>query len=137
MDRFGRWGEGLHRKARGLSDSPVSNEWEPKSVGEQETFEVDTLDSAFVLERVRALASEVFSRFERQGFRAFRTVTITVRFANFRTLTRSHTPPEALASEPALYAAAVRLLLPFLDQRENPRQTKLRLIGVRAEKLLR
>ena len=28
---FGRWGEDLHAKARGLSDSPVSNEWEPKS----------------------------------------------------------------------------------------------------------
>jgi DNA polymerase IV (archaeal DinB-like DNA polymerase) len=137
VDWFGRWGAGLHGKSRGLSDSPVSNEWEPKSVGEQETFEVDTLDSAFILERVRALAGEVFARFERQGFRAFRTVTVTVRFANFRTLTRSHTPPEALTSEPALYATAVRLLLPFLDHRENPRQTKLRLIGVRAEKLLR
>ena len=137
VEWFGRWGQDMHAKARGLSDSPVSNEWEPKSVGEQETFEVDTLDAAFVLERVRALAGEVFARFERQGFRAFRTVTITVRFSNFRTLTRSHTPPEALTSEPALYAAAVRLLLPFLDQRENPRQTKLRLIGVRAEKLVR
>ena len=137
VDWFGRWGEGLHAKARGLSDSPVSNEWEPKSVGEQETFEVDTLDAAFVLERVQALAREVFARFERQQFRAFRTVTITVRFSNFRTLTRSHTPREAMTSEQALYAGAVRLLLPFLDHRENPRQTRLRLIGVRAEKLLR
>jgi hypothetical protein len=42
-----------------------------------------------------------------------------------------------MTSEPALYAGALRLLLPFLDHRENPRQTKLRLIGVRAEKLLR
>src|SRR5207244_1361994 len=31
---FGRWGEDLHAKAHGFSDSPVSNEWEPKSVGE-------------------------------------------------------------------------------------------------------
>jgi DNA polymerase IV (DinB-like DNA polymerase) len=136
-DWFGRWGQDLHAKAHGLSDSPVSNEWEPKSVGEQETFEVDTLDAAFILERVQALAHEVFARFERQGLRAFRTVTITVRFANFRTLTRSHTPREPLTSEQALYAGAVRLLLPFLDHRENPRQTKLRLIGVRAEKLVR
>ena len=40
---FGKWGEDLHRKSLGVSDSPVSNEWEPKSVGEQETFERDTL----------------------------------------------------------------------------------------------
>jgi nucleotidyltransferase/DNA polymerase involved in DNA repair len=134
---FGRWGEDLHAKARGLSDSPVSNEWEPKSVGEQETFEVNTLDAPFILERVRALAGEVFTRLQRQGFRACRTVTITVRFAHFRTLTRSHTSREAMMSEEALYAGAVRLFVPFLDQRENPRGTKIRLIGVRAEKLLR
>src|SRR5262249_53188937 len=55
---FGRWGADLHAKARGLSDSVVSNEWEPKSVGEQETFEVNTLDVDFILQRVRALAAE-------------------------------------------------------------------------------
>jgi DNA polymerase IV (DinB-like DNA polymerase) len=136
-DWFGRWGEDLHAKARGLSDSPVSNEWEPRSVGEQETFEVNTLDSTFILDRVRALAGEVFTRVRRQGFRAFRTVTITVRFAHFRTLTRSHTAREEMTSAETLYAGAVRLLLPFLDQRENPRGTKIRLIGVRAEKLVR
>jgi DNA polymerase IV (archaeal DinB-like DNA polymerase) len=136
-DWFGRWGEDLHAKARGLSDSAVSNEWERKSVGEQETFEVDSLDAAFVLERARALSREVFARLGREGFAACRTVTVTVRFTNFRTLTRSHTPPARLASEEALTAGAIRLLQPFLDERENPRQRKLRLIGVRAEKLER
>jgi len=134
---FGRWGEDLHAKARGLSDSVVSNEWEPKSVGEQETFEVNTLDAEFILERVRALAGEVFARLQRQGFRACRTVTITVRFAHFRTLTRAHTSREDVASAGALYAGAAQLFAPFFDARENPRGTKIRLIGVRAEKLLR
>ncbi len=134
---FGRWGDELHVKARGLSDSVVSNEWEPKSVGEQETFEVNTLDADFILQRVRALAAEVFARLQRQGFRACRTVTITVRFAHFRTLTRSHTSREDVASEEALYADAARLFSPFFDARENPRGTKIRLIGVRAEKLQR
>lgn len=137
VDWFGRWGEGLYAKARGRSESPVSNEWEPKSVGEQETFEVDTLEAGFILERARELAGSVFTRVSAQGFRAFRTVTVTVRFADFRTLNRSHTPREPLASAEALYAGAVRLLLPFLDQRGNPRQKKLRLIGIRAEKLVR
>src|SRR5436309_2380984 len=44
---------------------------------------------------------------------------------------------EAWTSEEALCAAALELLLPFLDDRENPRHRKLRLIGVRAEKLSR
>ncbi len=134
---FGRWGEDLYDRARGLSDSPVSNEWEPKSVGEQETFEVDTLERAFVLERLGALARDVFARLGREGFRACRTVTVTVRFSNFRTLTRSHTPPQPLAAEAPFTANAIRLLEPFLDERGNPRHRTLRLIGVRAEKLVR
>jgi nucleotidyltransferase/DNA polymerase involved in DNA repair len=137
VEAFGRWGEDLHDRARGISDSPVSNEWERKSVGEQETFEVDTLEPAFILERAQALGREVFARLQREWFRAFRTVTVTVRFTNFRTRTRSHTPREPLASEDALCTGAVGLLLPFLDDQENPRQRKVRLIGVRAEKLVR
>src|SRR5438093_658138 len=134
---FGRGGEDLFAKARGLSESAVSNERERKSVGEQETFEVDTLNATFVLERARALARTVWSRLEGHGFRAFRTVTVTVRFENFITFSRSRTGLEAWASEEALCAAALELLLPFLDDRENPRHRKLRLIGVRAEKLSR
>jgi DNA polymerase IV (DinB-like DNA polymerase) len=137
VEWFGRWGDDLHAKARGISESVVSNEWEPKSVGEQETFEVDTLDAVFVMERARELARTVASRMAGQGFRAFRTATVTVRFENFMTFTRSHTTREPLSGEQALYDAAVTLLLPFFDERENRRQRKLRLIGVRAEKLVR
>jgi DNA polymerase IV (DinB-like DNA polymerase) len=134
---FGRWGEDLFAKARGVSDSAISNERERKSVGEQETFEVDTLDAAFVQERVRALARTVWARLAGHGFQGFRTVTVTVRFENFTTSARSRTGREPWTSEEALSAAALELLLPFLDDRENPRHRKLRLVGVRAEKLSR
>ena len=134
---FGRWGEDLFARARGLSDSAVSNERERKSVGEQETFEVDTLDAAFVLERARALSRTVWTRLDGHGFRGCRTVTVTVRFENFITFARSRTGREAWTSEAMLDATAQELLLPFLDDRENPRHRKIRLIGVRAEKLAR
>src|SRR4030095_8136901 len=116
---FARSGEDLFAKARGLSESTVSNERERKSVGEQETFEVDTLDATFVLERARALARTVWNRLEGHGFRMFRTVTVTVRFENFTTFARSRTGGEAWTSEEALCAEALELLLPFLDDREN------------------
>ena len=91
----------------------------------------------FVLERARALARTVWIRLGGHGFRAFRTVTVTVRFENFVTLVRSRTGRAAWTSEEALWATALDLLLPFLDDRENPRHRKLRLVGVRAEKLAR
>jgi DNA polymerase IV (DinB-like DNA polymerase) len=133
---FGKWGEELWRKSRGISESPVSNEWEPKSIGEQETFEQDTLEAAFILARAGELAAAVFRRLVTEGFRAFRTVTVTVRFANFVTTSRSHTLVP-LTSREALEREVLRLLLPFLDSRENPGRRLIRLIGVRAEKLLR
>jgi DNA polymerase IV (DinB-like DNA polymerase) len=133
---FGRGGEDLHRKARGLSDDPVSGEWERKSVGEQETFETDTLDPDFVLARARELAETVFQRFVAERFEAFRTVTITVRFSGFLTVSRSRTGKTPHRSAAELHAEVRQLLEPFFDARENPKGKKIRLIGVRVEKLV-
>lgn len=132
---FGKWGEDLFSKSRGLDDSPVSNEWEPKSIGEQETFERDTLQAAFILERAQELAASVFKRLDQEGFNSWRTTVITVRFADFTTMTRSRTAPKPLKTQEMLNGEYLRLLLPFLDARENPRKKKIRLIGVRVEKL--
>ena len=133
---LGKGGEDLHRKARGLSDDPVSNEWERKSVGEQETFEADTLDPAFVLGRARELAETVFGRFVAERFEAFRTVSVTVRFSGFLTVSRSRTGKAPFTSAEQLHAEVRGLLEPFFDARENPKGKKIRLIGVRVEKLL-
>jgi DNA polymerase IV (DinB-like DNA polymerase) len=134
---FGKWGADMYERARGLSSSPVSSERERRSVGEQETFERDTLDAAFVRERARALAGDVLERVRGDGFGGFRTVTVTVRFENFTTLSRSRTAEAPLSTPAELTARVLELLAPFLDERENPRRRRIRLIGVRAEKLVR
>jgi DNA polymerase IV (archaeal DinB-like DNA polymerase) len=133
---FGKWGGDLEQKARGISEDPVSNEWERKSVGEQETFQDDSLDPSFVFARARILAGEVYRRALAEGVQAFRTVTVTVRFAGFVTRSRSHTGSRPFRKEEELQDEVRRLLEPFFDARENPKQKKIRLIGVRVEKLL-
>lgn len=130
---MGRWGEDLYAKARGLSDSPVSSDWVRKSMGKNETFEHDTLEAGFILDRARAMTAHIFRDLAGQSFR---TVAVTVRFSNFTTLTRSHTPRQPVATEDAFWVEVLRLLLPFLDHRENPKLRPIRLIGVRAERLL-
>ena len=137
VEWLGKWGDDVYERARGVSLSPVSNEWERKSVGEQETFEQDTLDRSFVLERARALAAGVFARMLADGVRGFRTVTVTVRFEHFLTVSRSLTAETPLLTRDALEGTAHRLLLPFFDERENPKSRRIRLIGVRVEKLAR
>jgi nucleotidyltransferase/DNA polymerase involved in DNA repair len=97
----------------------------------------DSLDPTFVLGRARALAGEVFGRFAADGFCTFQTVTITVRFTGFITLSRSRTGKDAWRSADDLEAEVTRLLEPFFDARENPKGKKIRLIGVRVETLSR
>ncbi len=134
-DLFGKWGVDLYQKLRGIDDLPVVEDYELKSIGEQETFSIDTRDAEFILERLKKMSGDVIRRFGEEGFQSFRTVAITVRFADFETKSRAHTLPDDVSSPKTLEFEAMRLLLPFLDKRENPRGKAIRLIGVRVEKL--
>ncbi len=60
-----------------------------------------------------------------------------MRFENFVAMSRSRTGEAPVMTQAELEALARELLLPFLDERENPKARKIRLIGVRAEKLVR
>ncbi|MBI3627242.1 MAG: DNA polymerase IV [Candidatus Sungbacteria bacterium] len=133
-DTFGDWGLWLARNARGESDSPVSDEGEIKSIGEQATFETDTLNPGALLDRLDKLCSHVFKRFRHSEFNTFRQVTITVRFFDFITRTRSKTLPKDENSSLILKREVILSFLPFLDDRENPKRKRIRLLGVRIEK---
>jgi DNA polymerase IV (archaeal DinB-like DNA polymerase) len=134
-ERFGSWGPELYERIRGRHDSPLVTEWEPKSVGEQETFARDTRNLEFIFQRLWVLCREVYRRFNAGGFQTYRTVVTTIRFADFETFTRSHTLTQPAATLRTLTFEAMKLLMPFLDRRENPKQKLIRLIGVRVEKL--
>ena len=132
---FGKWGPELYERVRGRHESPLLVEWEPKSVGEQETFARDSLDLQFIFPRLWLMCQEVWRRLLAEGFKNFRTVVVTVRFADFDTRSRSHTLPHATGSPRTLRFEAMKLLIPFLDRRENPKRKLIRLIGVRVDKL--
>lgn len=134
---FGKkWGEALYDKARGIDNSPLVTEWEAKSIGEQETFQKDTIEINFLMESLDSLCKNVFSRFEKEGFLNFRTISITVRFADFETKTRAHTIKGSASSLKILLQEGMKLLMPFFDKRENPHHKQVRLLGVRIEKFL-
>ncbi len=138
---FGKWGGRLFEKARGIDDSEVSNEWTRKSLGEQETFDEDTRSPSIVIERLSGMAARVIAKLGEKEFAGFRTITLTVRFADFQTSNRSRSLKDSVRLADGDQALAVlkhqalSLLLPFFDQRENPRNKAVRLIGLRVEKL--
>ncbi|MGZ4454488.1 MAG: DNA polymerase IV [Nocardioides sp.] len=101
-----------------------------KSMGAQETFGRDTDDREVVLRELLRLSAKVAGRM-RVARVAGRTVAITVRFADFTTITRSRTLPEATDVTQEVYRAATRLYDALGLQR-----ARLRLVGVRVEGLV-
>lgn len=80
-----------------------------KSVGQEETFIRDLDDREQVRREVLRLGDRVATRLRAAGV-AGRTVTLKLRFGDFRTVTRSVTFPEATSSSTAIGAAAAALL---------------------------
>ncbi|MBL8073993.1 MAG: DNA polymerase IV [Nitrospira sp.] len=135
-DLLGKRGVDLYEKIRGRDTAPLEEDAEIKSIGEQHTFEVDTLDSQRLLSELELLGKGVMDRLQQEGFRSFRTVVLTVRFADFKTTSRTHTMAEPAGDTATLRREALKLLMPFLDRRENPHRQLIRLLGVRVEKLV-
>ncbi|MFC6285593.1 DNA polymerase IV [Nocardioides sp. GCM10027113] len=101
-----------------------------RSMGADETFSRDTDDRGVVLRELLRLSARVTGRMRVAGV-AGRTVTVRVRFADFTTLTRSRTLPEATDVTQEVYRAAVRLYDALGLQR-----ARVRLVGVRVEGLV-
>ncbi len=135
QELLGKWGLALFEKVRGRGSAILRTGRQAKSIGEQETFAEDTLDLEFLFERLWAMCQGVLNSLKKDGFLTFRTVVVTVRFADFATHTRSHTLPHPINSWRSLQFEAMKLFMPFLDRRENPHRKLIRLLGVRLEKL--
>ncbi|MBI2617015.1 DNA polymerase IV [Candidatus Gottesmanbacteria bacterium] len=127
---FGKWGEDLYRKVRGIDDSEITLEREIKSISEQETFEEDVRSATILLGRIEEIAKRVFQRIKSEHIKGFKTVTIMVRFSDFTTKTRSQTLSQSTLSEKILEKESFKLFLPFLDARQNPQKKAFRLLGV-------
>ncbi|MFT4307353.1 MAG: DNA polymerase IV [Microbacterium sp.] len=120
--------ERVRHLARGIDAREVETEGASKSIGHEETFTEDVEDDTALRVEIRRLADRVGSRLRAHGAEAAR-VAIKVRFADFRTVTRTVTLPEPTSVGQRVGEAALDLF----DQLERP--LPVRLIGVRAESL--
>lgn len=134
-EMLGKWGAELYEKTRGRGSTDLAEVRERKSIGEQTTFETDSLNFETVWESLQELSTGVFRRFQKKGFKSFQAVTVTIRFSDFETHTRSQTLRKPANSLKAIEMKSLKLLMSFFDRRENPRRKLIRLVGVRIEKL--
>ncbi|GFE59155.1 DNA polymerase IV [Geobacter sp. AOG1] len=109
---FGVIGERLHRMGLGEDDSPVvpaAEAEEVKSVGHSTTFDRDIERRNDILRWLLQLAEMVGRRARRHGVLG-KTVTLTVRYADFTTFSRQTTRRAYTNRSDELYRTAVELL---------------------------
>jgi DNA polymerase-4 len=122
--RFGRFGARLRELAHGIDEHPVEPERPVQSVSAEDTFPED-LPLEALAPALEDAAARVWQAARRHG-RAGRTVTLKLKTADFKILTRRATPPRPPASAEEL----ARLGVALLGRVELPGTTRFRLAGL-------
>ncbi|MGH9593100.1 MAG: DNA polymerase Y family protein, partial [Bryobacteraceae bacterium] len=120
---FGQWGTALHRKARGIDAFEFFLDAEPKSISHNHTFGVDTGSQEEMRSMLSHLGQKAAKRLRDSGLCA-RTITLTIRYANFRTTSHART-----LREPTDLDAVVLLTLRELFESRLDRRQMVRLLG--------
>jgi DNA polymerase-4 len=124
VHRFGKVGHFYYRVVRGQDERPVNPNCIRKSIGAERSYSPDlkTLDTMFTeLERV---ADKVVARLK-ENRRRGHTLTLKVKYANYRQITRSRTFIEPISADAPILDWAKELLLEHLD-----RSQPVRLLGI-------
>jgi len=87
---FGSLGSHLYQLARGIDNRPVEPIREIKSIGRETTFPEDIADNDVLKTFILDLAVDVGRRLRIKSLKA-RTITLKIRYTDFRTVSRSKT----------------------------------------------
>ncbi len=122
---FGKsYGDYLYEASRGIDESPLVTHWEPKSTSRETTFQTDINNWQELARNIAELTREAVDDIRRRGYRC-RTVTVKLRFSDFKTQTRAKTLPVYSDSPEEMRKAAFDCLNRFEIKK------KVRLVGVR------
>src|SRR5205807_5377362 len=124
QQHFGKAGSYYYSAARGVDERPVRADRIRKSVGAENTFAADLFTHEAAREALREIVDTVWVYCERSGIRG-RTVTLKVKFANFRQITRSRTGQMPIGTRDELEQLGNALLEPLF-----PVTKGVRLLGI-------
>jgi DNA polymerase-4 len=125
-----RQAEHIRNLALGIDPRSVAVDSAEKSIGRSQTFNTDLTEISDMNRELLRMATDVASRARQHGFVAH-TVTITVRFGDWTTITRSHTLTDASNATRVISAEARQLLASVSGTEQG-----VRLLGVRLENLI-
>jgi DNA polymerase-4 len=121
---FGSMGDYLYRAARGIDLRPVRAHRIRKSVGGERTFSEDIGSAGALRDTLETIIDIVWDRIEAAEARG-RTVTLKLKFTDFRIITRATSLADYVAGKPA-FAEVARALL----EAELPLPKPIRLMGL-------
>jgi DNA polymerase-4 len=124
-DRFGKFGSHLWRLANGVDERVVVSDSEAKSISNETTFDTDVSEVDLLRAWLMELTEQVCWRLRQHDLYG-RTVHIKLRFADFSTITRSHTLPAATQQTSQVWQAVAELF----DKAMAREARSLRLVGV-------
>ncbi|HYW77986.1 MAG TPA: DNA polymerase IV, partial [Thermoguttaceae bacterium] len=123
--RFGSNGDHFWRLARGIDERMVVPDREAKSISHETTFATDIADQEVLRAWLSQLTDQVARRLRQHEFRGS-IVQVKVRFADFRTITRSQKLPEPTNVTDELWQVASKILASRLPANPPP----VRLLGM-------
>lgn len=106
---FGKVGHIYYLNARAIDDRPVEADRMTKSVGAEITFEQDIDTIPELQKEMNEVAKDVIDRITKHEFKG-RTVTLKIKYADFKTITRSKTYALPVNNYNSLYSAGLELL---------------------------
>ncbi|UCG27396.1 MAG: DNA polymerase IV, partial [Bacteroidales bacterium] len=126
---FGKAGSYYYDIARAIDNRPVNPERIRKSIGTEYTFEKDLETDDEISRELYAIEKELMRRIRKSG-RSGRTLTLKVKFSDFRQITRSLTVPYEIRKFEDLHHVSRKIL-----HKTNLTGKKIRLIGLTVSNL--
>ena len=123
---FGRHGNAMRDRARGIDDRPVEPDREEKSISAEETFAADIRDSGELKRQLQNLADRAAGRLRAHELAAGR-VTVKIRRADFTTYTRQRAVEPPTQDTAVVSRMAQLLLAEWLGTQPH---AAVRLLGV-------
>jgi DNA polymerase-4 len=108
-NKFGRHGAHMQQLAMGIDERDVVTLHDVKSIGHEDTYSKDILDLEPAKRELLSLANRVARRMRRKGLEG-KTVTLKVKYSDFKRITRSATLHHYTNDSAAIYAKVCRLL---------------------------
>jgi DNA polymerase-4 len=109
IQRFGKVGRFYYSIVRGIDERPVRSHREAKSVGAEDTFPYDLRHTEEMHTELEKLAGRVEERLRKAGLKG-RTVTLKIKYADFKQITRAQSPGIAIDDGATILAIAKDLL---------------------------